>query len=618
MPKFVNLYNQSVEGEVFESELTRVPEVLKANPEGTRRSVYFRDDQKEGVFGPFVMVFAVRRAREILLENCAYHDMDIQLEVEGRKLPQLPSNDELARILAAESTLVHINGSVFKPSGEVYGFQQVYDDSVKCIDALKKLGLAQETLAIYATPEDITIEVHAGPIGIEGRSDTAELYYRLLCYIADIREAGGRPVKNSIRTVILQSCDPKFQILLPGSTHPALHRPKVNVGASHFAYGIAAFSDYCGRKRTLQECLQETFNWVKFVQTQLPPMPGLAERIEKLPKVPSAAGSGKRQRPVSNAGSDQFQSLKKKIEECSSSLIEPEASVRCFAPVLGKALGGGWQTGGLHFIVGVRESGKAVFMMQQAMSCAASAPVLYVSFEHDFREFALRAASSAGVFNLGDTLSQLNSGGDAAGDAKKSILAGINKVAARAGGNFYFCGCASVRGGFDCEEILQLAEMIPQTSPAMIFIESVELAELEDKNALARLKNAAMSRGVTIWISVHTQSGEIRRPHFVEEADLEALKRFQRFADSIVAITTEKANLRKFVAMIKGQIDAQLVGSLEQKALQMAGGKRYKGDTNSFVRLIHTRSGRRELILMLLQPDTGRFFELASLPLQRS
>jgi len=81
---------------------------------------------------------------------------------------------------------------------------------------------------------------------------------------------------------------------------------------------------------------------------------------------------------------------------------------------------------------------------------------------------------------------------------------------------------------------------------------------------------------------------------------------------------SEKVNLRRFVALLKGQIDAQLVGSLEQRALQLAGGKRLKTDTYSLVRLLHSRNGRRDLLLYLYQPDFVRFFELASTVMSRS
>jgi hypothetical protein len=81
---------------------------------------------------------------------------------------------------------------------------------------------------------------------------------------------------------------------------------------------------------------------------------------------------------------------------------------------------------------------------------------------------------------------------------------------------------------------------------------------------------------------------------------------------------SEKVNLRRFVAMLKGQIDAQVVSSLEQRALQLAGGKRFKTDTYSLLRLLHSRNGRRDTLLYLYQPDLVRLFELASIAMTRS
>jgi len=55
-----------------------------------------------------------------------------------------------------------------------------------------------------------------------------------------------------------------------------------------------------------------------------------------------------------------------------------------------------------------------------------------------------------------------------------------------------------------------------------------------------------------------------------------------------------------------------------QKALQLAGNKRLKTDTYTLMRQIHTRNGRRDLLLFLYQPDLGRFYELAALAMTRA
>ena len=90
------------------------------------------------------------------------------------------------------------------------------------------------------------------------------------------------------------------------------------------------------------------------------------------------------------------------------------------------------------------------------------------------------------------------------------------------------------------------------------------------------MREIATAGRLTIIIAVHSQVICDQRPHFIEDKDIELLDRYQRHTDSIIVMHSEKVNLRRFVAMIKGQIDAQLVGSLEQKALQLAGNKRLK------------------------------------------
>lgn len=622
MQKFVNLYHHDAEGGVLNSELTRVPEFVKAHPEGAFRSILFSVENNQGAFGPMVFVFTVKRARDLLLEGCAYHELDIQIEVGGKRLPQLPAVAELSRLLSAENTLVYVNGSPFKPGTEVYNFQQVYEDSVKCIDALKRLGIAQETLSIFATPEEISIEVHPGPLGVEGAQETAELYYRLLCWVGEIKESSGKPLKSRIKTLDLNVFARDYRLLLPGSNHPTLHRPRVNVGASHFAYGIAAFSDYCSKKRTPQECLQETFNWVKFVQADLPPIPGLREKIMQMPLLPQPGAVGKGGKSVvasaSATNSGHFQPLKVELESSAAIFSAPARTLPSITSGLDRALGGGWTAGGLHIIVGPRETGKAGFLLQQALISEARQPVLYVSCEHGLREFVLRASSCTAGINLSDTAAQLaiaSSGGE---HARKSLSAAISNLQGRLSERLHFTGCETQSSELDSEEIRQLAEMIAGSDEKLVLLESVDLHELSKDSGLflRQLREIAGSSGLTIIISAHADLPAAKRPHFIEETDLQILEKLQRYCDSIVVMHSEKVNLRKFVAMVKGQIDAALVASLEQKALQMAG-KRLKTDSYCFFRLIHTRSGRREIMLNLYQPDLLKFFELASMPMQR-
>lgn len=623
MEKLVSLFHPDIEGGKTTSGITRVPEIIKAHPEGCFRSTFFHDSTGQEFYGSLPLVFAIRKARDILLEGCDYHGLELQLETAGRKLPQLPVAGELNRLLDSADTLIHINGNVFKPSTEVYGFQQVYDDSVHCIEALKKLGFTQETMAIYATPEEICVEIHGGAIGLTNDKSLPGLYHRLLCHIAGVKSTGSRLQKTDIKTVLLQSCHPESQILVPGCNHPALHRPKVGVGPSHFAYGIAAFSDFCGKKRTLNECLQETFAWVKFIESELPAIPGLKEKIEKLPEMPFSGGSqsGKASTVGSNSSySGRFQPLKAEFADNAATFKAQPATLGTISAGLDRSLGGGWVSAGLHLAVGPREAGKSAFLIQHALQHEAKMPVLYLSFEHSLREFVTRASTSTVGINLSDLLGQMGASGSIGENARTVFANALNHLQGRLSGNIFFSGIEAGRTGLDPAEIQQLALMMPGDGEKLVLIDSVCESDFggELDSRLRQLREIAFTGRLTIVMSIHYPMTCDKRPHFIEEHDLELLHKFQRYSDSLLVMLSEKVNLRRFVAMVKGQIDAQLVGSLEQKALQMAGNKRFKTDTFTLMRLIHTRTGRRELLLFLYQPDTGKFFELASLPMTKA
>jgi len=204
--------------------------------------------------------------------------------------------------------------------------------------------------------------------------------------------------------------------------------------------------------------------------------------------------------------------------------------------------------------------------------------------------------------------------------ARKVYGAALEKFADGIGENLVFSGVDTNRGEFSAADLQQLADMLPGDGERLIIAESVsENALNEDFSGNMRaLRDLAGTARTTVIVSVHADLKCGKRPHFIEEEDLNLLARYQRFCDSLLVMLSEKVNLRRFVALLKGQIDAQLVGSLEQRALQLAGGKRLKTDTYSLVRLLHSRNGRRDLLLYLYQPDFVRFFELASTVMSRS
>jgi hypothetical protein len=634
MSLFALLYNQSFEGEKEVCDIQNIPEKLKSTPEGLYRSPFLLNAEDPQTFdkfiggmsiehfGPLCLTFAVRRARDLLTEGCEYQGLQLELETGGRKLPQLPGPDELAKLLEKDDCLIYVNQNPYKPVTEVFGFQQVYDDSVRCMDALKKLGIPQETMAVFATPEEISIEIHPGIPGLQGSENLFKLYYRLLCNVAEIREVEGKALKTNVRTIILNCCKPDFKILIPGSTHPVLHRTKVGVGASHFAYGVAAFSDFCAKKRSLQECVQESLNWLKFIQTDLPPVAGLSDKIAALPDLPfpgfqsSVTATGK---PVSKGFSGRFQPLSAELAGADECYKELPPAVKTISRGLDKALGGGFQKNGVHLIVGPVNSGKGCFLTQQALAAAKKSAVLYVSYEHGLKEFALRAAISGGNTSMSDLLSQIPAADNNGAAARKTLAAAIEKFRSDLPESFFFSGVENFRSELDTNELSELARMLPSDTERLVIIESLN-DRLLGKNPAEKffaLKQIAVTEKLTFLISLHRNIECGKRPHFIDGSDNVLLEEFQGLTDSIIVCLSEKINLRRFVAMVKGQIDAQLVGKLEQKALQLSGNRRLKSDSYNLFRIIHTRHGRREIMLHLFQPDFVRFFEIASIQLNR-
>ena len=268
-------------------------------------------------------------------------------------------------------------------------------------------------------------------------------------------------------------------------------------------------------------------------------------------------------------------------------------------------------------IVGGREQGKASFLLQQAILSENKIPVLYISYEQNLRNFVMNSACLIGGINKSEMIAGLV--GPNANHVKAALAATVDKLQAKLSQNLYFSGNEAGRVKFEADDILQLADMLPEAPSKMIVIESVSEDDLGESafEQLQKLKAAAAANDYSILMSIHSKNSLVKRPNVIEESDLAYLDRYQRFSDTIICLETEKTNLRKFVALVKGQVDAALVANLEQKALQLCGGKRLKTDSYCFSRIIHNRNGKRDMILFLYQPDMGRFFELATVPLSR-
>lgn len=633
--KTLELFCQDSEEKLGSFDITKVPELLKEHTDSCFRSAFFSEEGKANCYGPLTMTFAVRLAKDLLLEGCDYAGLEIKIESAGRTLPAIPAQNELLKLLEAPDTLINVNGKVFKPNTEVYGFQQVYDDAAKCMDKLKQLGFNNESMSIYATPEDITLEVNGSALGLEGNMELASRYYKLICYLGEIKEVGGKPQKTSVKTVLLDTAMTSKQILIPGSVHPTLKRNKVGIGASHFSYGIAAFSDDCSKKHTIQECIQEALNWVKFNEKKLNPVAGIRELLDTLTtvvlpdknKTAAAVSSSVNSATVLAALAPVtaksyvgvFQPLKAEIEAAAASFKGIATGITAFCPGLDKTLGHGWAHGGLHIILGGRENGKSTMLIQQAVLSENKMPVLYISFEQTLKSFVINAASLIGGINKSEMFAGLSGAAANSNQVKLALGAAVDKLQTKLSQNLFFSGVEAGRTKFDADEIIQLAAMLPDAPSKLIIIESVCEDDFNgDINAqLQKLKAVAMAGNVTVIMSIHTNAPVSKRPNVIEEADIDYLDKYQRFSDTIINLVTEKTNMRRFVALIKGQIDPALVANLEQKAMQLCGGKKLKTDTYSLARVIHNRNGRRDMLLFLYQPDMGRFFDLASVGLSR-
>lgn len=633
--KTLELFCQDSEEKLGSFDITKVPELLKEHTDSCFRSAFFSEEGKANCYGPLTMTFAVRLAKDLLLEGCDYAGLEIKIESAGRTLPAIPAQNELLKLLEAPDTLINVNGKVFKPNTEVYGFQQVYDDAAKCMDKLKQMGFNNESMAIYATPDDITLEVNGSAIGLEGNMELASRYYKLICYLGEIKEVGGKPQKTSVKTVLLDTAMTSKQILIPGSVHPTLKRNKVGIGASHFSYGIAAFSDDCSKKHSIQECIQEALNWVKFNEKKLNPVAGIRELLDTLTtvvlpdknKTAAAVSSSVNSATVLAALAPVtaksyvgvFQPLKAEIEAAAASFKGIATGITAFCPGLDKTLGYGWAHGGLHIILGGRENGKSTMLIQQAVLSENKMPVLYISFEQTLKSFVVNAASLIGGINKSEMFAGLSGAAANSNQVKLALGAAVDKLQTKLSQNLFFSGVEAGRTKFDADEIIQLAAMLPDAPSKLIIIESVCEDDFNgDINAqLQKLKAVAMAGNVTVIMSIHTNAPVSKRPNVIEEADIDYLDKYQRFSDTIINLATEKTNMRRFVALIKGQIDPALVANLEQKAMQLCGGKKLKTDTYSLARVIHNRNGRRDMLLFLYQPDMGRFFDLASVGLSR-
>ncbi|MBF0500051.1 MAG: hypothetical protein HQM09_07960 [Candidatus Riflebacteria bacterium] len=618
--------------------LKALPDLLKAHPEGLSRAPFFCPaGDSEGIReaatmgslplgGPFTVIHAIRRAGDILLEECGYDGMTIGLEVEGSKLPELPPRAELESLLTADNTMVTIDGRSYRANTEVYGFQQVYDDSVRFIDSLKSLGVPADAMSLFATPEDISIEIHPDVLGITETPALPGLYRALLGKLAGLKISERRLLKTIDKTVLLEVTRFDSELLIPGATHPGLHRAKVGVGPSHFAYGPAAFSDYCGKKRSIDECIKEVRAWIKFIETPREALPKLKDVIGKLETavgVAAAVGGNVTEEAAAVAGASigfgagGYQPFG--LELLSRPQVFPGGGSPLATPFaeLNRTLGGGFQARGLHLIVGGREEGKAALLMNMALHFAARRGVLYLSREMTQSEFSGRLLAHLRKMPAADWTAKAATGSDGE-SVRKKLGEMLGEIARALPQSFFFRGSDSAVRPLDVNEIVELIKMTPPGDGNVLVLEGLSIDEAGE-DFLRRLHLKGISQNFTAFVGIHASAtmAATARPQFIEAADHELSARFFTVADTVLHLQSERVNLKKFLAMLQGKVDPTLAEKLEARFNAAAGNERRKSDTFAILRLLHARWGNRQAILYLYQRELARFLEGPALSLGR-
>ncbi len=632
--------------------LKGLSDALKAVPEGLYRSAYFFEETENAeqlqqafneesivLSGPMTVVHAIRRASDLLLEECGYEGLQIHLEVEGKRVPELPGQDELLQLLAREHTHVVVDGRPYRPNQEVFGFQAVYDDTTRFIESLKTLGISNDAMFLLATPDEIAIEIHPGVFGCGGHRQLGRMYRALIGRIAGIKRGDRRLMKTTDRTILPEMASATTPVLVPGSIHPGLHRPKVGVSQSHFAYGPAAFSDYCGKKRTLDECLKEVRTWIKFLESTKEPVQKLKEvfaglaasvgetRASAPAPVATPASLPSTAAPLSQPAAPlptlstreirQFRPLKLEAPELVSGLPSHASVVVAPGVELGKALGGGFVQRGLHLIVGGREEGKAAWMQAFALQTAGRLPVLYLSREHTMAELTLRATAWVTRQSTAENIMRTVGNGAEAQAARQKWQQTLETTCGVFPDSLYVRGSDRAVRLTVPDDIVELLKLLPP-GPAgkVVFIESMNPDDLTVEY-LGQLRQQAIPQQFTVFISAHFGNLTWPRPHLIEGPDLDLLGRFQGLVDTILHLSSDRLNLRRFIAMASGKVEPPMVEKLEQQLQQACSGPRLRQDTYALLRLLHARGGSRRIILSLYQRDIGRFWEGPSLPLSR-
>ncbi|MBF0408617.1 MAG: hypothetical protein HQM10_14805 [Candidatus Riflebacteria bacterium] len=609
-----------------------VTDLLKIHPEGLMRYPYFlsqadssvenidqlfsdiRNGKKE-VSGPFTIVHRTRSASDLLFEECDYEGISIGLETDGRKLPELPSRSEIESLLGKEKTFIVVDGRQYRPNTEVFGFQNVYDDTVKTIDGLKLLGVPNDGICLFATPEEICIEVHPLLFGIDVSRELAAKYKSLLIKLTGIKSGDRRWLKTYDKTVLIESSDPNFELLVPGSAHPRLHRPKVSVGQSHFAYGPAAFSDYCGKKRTQEETLKEFKSWLKFIETSFEPSPKLVEAVAELEK--SSPDLTKAVTKPSAAGREGgFKPFAEEISLVADEFPLADTVIPSPFQELNKSLGGGFASKSLNVIYGSREEGKASFLLSVALSAVQKYNVLFLSGDMTQKEFGSRILARFKKMTNSDFSAKAGLPGNELNELRKKYSESLSEILKTLSQNLYFRGADSTISSSDVSQITELVKLLPSDRKNLVFIDGIS-SNYAGSDFFSELKTQALQKDIVFFVSVHTDGLPTQRAHLIEGTDLELLSKCQKHSDAAIVLQSDRTNLQRFLTFAQGKVDPAVAQKIEGSMLKSAGEKR-RFDTYSLLRIIHARNGFRQMILYYYQRDLFRFFEGPAMPVSRA
>ena len=109
-----------------------LPDLMRTIPEGLLRSTFFFDLNKAelaqaeamkgtlAISGPFSITHRVRRALDIVLDKVGYSDLNLQIEISGKRTKDLPPPNEMEILIAQNQAIILVDGKPVQPFQEVF------------------------------------------------------------------------------------------------------------------------------------------------------------------------------------------------------------------------------------------------------------------------------------------------------------------------------------------------------------------------------------------------------------------------------------------------------------------------------------------------------------------